>query len=77
MARCQRELGAEQIRLAEGDDTLIGSIRRQAAVLHIIAAVEHERAAADIDRSARMKRGTSPPERIWGWSWANGWKEPE
>ena len=59
-ARHQRELGAEQIRLADNDDTAVGSIRRQAAVLHIIAAVEHERVAADIDRSIRIKRGTSP-----------------
>jgi hypothetical protein len=52
LARQKRELAAEQNRLADADDARIGSIRRRAAALYIVAALRHEVIADGIDSAA-------------------------
>jgi hypothetical protein len=49
LARRERELAAEQTRLADIDQSPIGSTRRRAAALHIIAALDHERVADELE----------------------------
>jgi len=55
-ARRQRRFGARQRRLATFDKPPIGTIRRQAAVLHDSAALVHERTADRLESYVRRLR---------------------